>query len=61
MRLEPIAPGNMTPTQKILYLDMRKGIADYFSLLKAERDDGRCLAHGTLGFTSRAWEGQSGN
>ena len=43
MRLEPIAPQDLTPVQKPLYLDMRKGIAGHFNAFKAERDDGALI------------------
>ena len=33
VRLEPIAPQDLTPTQKPLYLDMKKGIAGHFNEL----------------------------
>ena len=40
MRLEPIAPQDLTSAQKSLNLDMRKGIAGSFSAFKSEREDG---------------------
>lgn len=43
MRLEPIAPQDLTATQKALYLDMKKGIAGNFNAFKAERDDGALI------------------
>jgi hypothetical protein len=43
MRLEPIAPQDLTPTQKLLYLDMKKGIAGHFNAFKAEREDGALI------------------
>jgi hypothetical protein len=43
MRLEPIAPADLTPSQRSLYLDMKKGIASNFNAFKAERDDGALI------------------
>jgi 4-carboxymuconolactone decarboxylase len=43
MRLEPIAPQDLTSTQKSLYLDMRKGIAGSFNAFKSERADGALI------------------
>ncbi len=40
MRLEPIAPGDLTATQMPLFHDMKKGIGGHFNAFKAERDDG---------------------
>jgi hypothetical protein len=43
MRLEPIAPKDLTPAQKSLYLDMKKGIAGSFNAFKSERSDGALI------------------
>ena len=43
MRLEPIAPDDLTAEQKPLYLDMKKGIAGHFNAFKAEREDGALI------------------
>ena len=43
MRLEPIAPGDLTPEQKPLYEDMRKGIASNFNAFIVEREDGALM------------------
>src|SRR5580658_4048715 len=43
MRLEPIAPKDLTPEQKPLFLDMKKGIAGHFNAFKAEREDGALI------------------
>ena len=43
MRLEPIAPQDLTPEQKALYLDMRAGIAGNFNAFKSERADGALI------------------
>jgi 4-carboxymuconolactone decarboxylase len=43
MRLEPIAPQNLTPAQKMLFLNMKKGIAGHFNVFKAERKDGALI------------------
>ncbi len=43
MRLEPIAPGDLTPEQKPLYDDMRKGIASNFNAFIVEREDGALM------------------
>ncbi len=43
MRLEPIAPGDLTPVQKPLYDDMRKGIASNFNAFIVEREDGALM------------------
>ena len=43
MRLPPIAPTDLTPEQKSLYDDMRKGIASNFNAFKVEREDGALM------------------
>ena len=43
MRLEPIAPADLTPEQKPLYDDMRKGIASNFNAFIVERADGALM------------------
>ena len=43
MRLPLIAPADLTPEQKALYDDMRKGIASNFNAFKAVRDDGALM------------------
>jgi len=43
MRLEPIAPADLDPAQKPLYLDMQKGIAGHFNAFKAQREDGALI------------------
>jgi len=43
MRLPLIAPKDLTPEQKPLYDDMRKGIASNFNAFKAEREDGALM------------------
>ena len=43
MRLEPIAPQDLSPAQMPLYLDMKKGIAGHFNAFKSERDDGALI------------------
>jgi 4-carboxymuconolactone decarboxylase len=43
MRLPLIAPADLTPEQKPLYDDMRKGIASNFNAFKVERDDGALM------------------
>jgi alkylhydroperoxidase family enzyme len=43
MRLPLIAPSDLTPEQKPLYDDMRKGIASNFNAFKAVRDDGALM------------------
>lgn len=43
MRLPLIAPGDLTPEQKLLYNDMRKGIASNFNAFKVEREDGALM------------------
>ncbi|HWY66287.1 MAG TPA: hypothetical protein VNX61_13835 [Rhizomicrobium sp.] len=43
MRLPLIAPSELTPEQKPLYEDMRKGIASHFNLFQVERDDGALM------------------
>ena len=43
MRLPLIAPGELTPEQKRLYDDMRKGIASNFNAFKAVREDGALM------------------
>src|SRR4051812_21358496 len=43
MRLPLIAPADLTREQKLLYEDMRKGIANNFNAFKAEREDGALM------------------
>jgi 4-carboxymuconolactone decarboxylase len=43
MRLPLIAPADLTPEQKTLYDDMRKGIAGNFNTFKAVREDGALM------------------
>src|ERR1700744_6311458 len=43
MRLPLIAPADLTPEQRSLYDDMRKGIASNFNAFKVEREDGALL------------------
>ena len=43
MRLPLIAPADLTPEQRPLYDDMRKGIASNFNAFKVEREDGALL------------------
>ena len=43
MRLPLIAPADLTPEQKTLYDDMRKGIAGNFNTFKAIREDGALM------------------
>ena len=43
MRLPLIAPSELTPEQKRLYDDMRKGIAGNFNAFKAVREDGALM------------------
>ena len=43
MRLPLIAPTDLTPEQKPLYEDMRKGIASNFNAFKVEREDGALM------------------
>ena len=43
MRLPLIAPPDLTPEQKPLYDDMRKGIASNFNAFIVERDDGALM------------------
>ena len=43
MRLPLIAPDDLTPEQKPLYEDMRKGIASNFNAFKVEREDGALM------------------
>ncbi|QXQ06616.1 carboxymuconolactone decarboxylase family protein [Sphingosinicellaceae bacterium] len=43
MRLPLIAPADLTPEQKPLYEDMRKGIASNFNAFKVEREDGALM------------------
>jgi alkylhydroperoxidase family enzyme len=43
MRLPLIAPGELTPEQRQLYDDMRKGIASNFNAFKAVREDGALM------------------
>jgi alkylhydroperoxidase family enzyme len=43
MRLPLIAPADLTPEQKPLYDDMRKGISSNFNAFIVERDDGALM------------------
>jgi len=43
MRLPLIAPADLTPEQKPLYDEMRKGIASNFNAFKVEREDGALM------------------
>jgi alkylhydroperoxidase family enzyme len=43
MRLPLIAPADLTPEQKTLYDDMRKGIASNFNAFVVEREDGALM------------------
>jgi 4-carboxymuconolactone decarboxylase len=43
MRLPLIAPADLTPEQKSLYDDMRRGIAGNFNAFKVEREDGALM------------------
>jgi len=43
MRLPLIAPAELTPEQKRLYNDMRKGIASNFNAFKVVREDGALM------------------
>ncbi|HEY8099519.1 MAG TPA: carboxymuconolactone decarboxylase family protein [Burkholderiaceae bacterium] len=43
MRLPLIAPTDLTPQQKQLYQDMRKGISSNFNAFKSEREDGALI------------------
>ena len=43
MRLPLIAPADLTPEQKSLYNDMRKGISSNFNAFKVERGDGALM------------------
>lgn len=43
MRLPLIAPADLTPEQKSLYDEMRKGIASNFNAFKVEREDGALM------------------
>jgi len=43
MRLPLVAPAELTPEQKRLYDDMRKGIASNFNAFKAVREDGALM------------------
>ena len=43
MRLPPLLPQDLTPQQKSLYDDMRRGIASNFNAFKVEREDGALL------------------
>ncbi len=43
MRLPLIAPADLTPEQKSLYDDMRKGVASHFNAFKVEREDGALM------------------
>jgi hypothetical protein len=53
MRLPLIAPADLTPEQKPLYDDMRKGISSNFNAFKAVREDGALMGRGIRGCTSR--------
>jgi 4-carboxymuconolactone decarboxylase len=43
MRLPLISPAQLTPQQKSLYDEMRKGIASNFNAFKVEREDGALM------------------
>jgi 4-carboxymuconolactone decarboxylase len=43
MRLPLIPPSQLTPAQKSLYDEMRKGIASNFNAFKVEREDGALM------------------
>ena len=43
MRLPLIPPSELTPEQKTLYDEMRKGIASNFNAFKVEREDGALM------------------
>src|SRR5258708_19599541 len=43
MRLPLIPPADLTPKQKPLYDEMRKGIASNFNAFKVEREDGALM------------------
>src|SRR6202162_4443380 len=43
MRLPLIAPAQLTPQQKALYDEMRKGIASNFNAFKVVREDGALM------------------
>ena len=43
MRLPLIPPAELTPQQKSLYDEMRKGIASNFNAFKVEREDGALM------------------
>jgi 4-carboxymuconolactone decarboxylase len=43
MRLPLIPPSDLTPEQKLLYDDMRKGISSNFNAFKTVRDDGALM------------------
>jgi hypothetical protein len=43
MRLPLIPPADLTPEQKSLYDEMRKGIASNFNAFKVEREDGALM------------------
>lgn len=43
MRLPLIAPADLSPEQRSLYYDMRKGIAGHFNAFKVEREDGALM------------------
>jgi len=43
MRLPLIAPADLTPEQKPLYDDMRRGIASNFNAFKVQREDGALM------------------
>lgn len=43
MRLNLIAPADLTPEQKRLYDEMRPGIASHFNAFKVEREDGALM------------------
>ena len=52
MRLPLIPPDQLTPQQKSLYDEMRKGIASNFNAFKVEREDGALMAPGIPGCMS---------
>ena len=59
MRLPLIPPAELSPEQKTLYDEMRKGIAGNFNALKVERD-GALMGRGTPGCMGPRSERQSG-
>ena len=60
MRLPLIAPADLTPQQKSLYDDMRKGIASNFNAFKVVREDGALMGPGIRGCMSRGSGRRSG-